>query len=257
MQLPQGIAAAKVTPLQALQLGLNVNSDNLNAATAAALVAALAQVQAGTDPSKTAIGDPNVTLSLINQQAVIGVVAFDPQGNVKAPGNTGTLNIAGGDRVGLTCALCHAITDNSVLPATAAFKTTGSVGKQVDGPANHGIDVGNILAVAARPLAYYPMYQLQYKALNNATIGRGNFAGLLTTASGTIPTNAQVVQYLTGTDPTTGQRYYPVGQFDAFPDGIGNPVHIPAFFPHRSLRAVGASTAARTFSTTLITRCTP
>ena len=84
MQLPQGIANAGVTPLQALQLGLNVNVDNLNPATAAALLAALQQVNSGTDPSKTAIGDPNVTLSLINQNAVIGVVAFDPQGNVAA-----------------------------------------------------------------------------------------------------------------------------------------------------------------------------
>jgi uncharacterized protein (TIGR03437 family) len=232
MQLPQGIAAAKVTPLQALQLGLNVNVDNLNSATAQALLAALAQVQSGTDPSKTAIGDPNVTLSLINQNAVIGVVAFDPQGNVKPAGNTGTLNLAAGDRVGLTCAVCHAITDGSVLPATAAFKTTGSVGHEVDGPANHGIDVGTIFSVAQRPLAYYPMYQLQYKALSNASVGRGSFPGLLTTAAtpAVIPTNAQVVSYLTGTDTTSGQRYYPVGQFDAFPDGVGNPVHIPALF---------------------------
>lgn len=236
MQLPQGIAAAKVTPLQALQLGLSVNVDNLNSATAQALLAALQQVNSGVDPSKTAIGDPNVTLSLINQNAVIGVVTFDPLGNVKPAGNSGTLNLAAGDRVGLTCALCHAITDNSVLPPTPAFKTAGSVGKEVDGPANHGLDVGTILSVAARPLAYYPMYQLQFKALNKATIGRGTFPGLLVAppfapaAPTTIPTNAQVVNYLTGVDSVTGQRYYPVGQFDPFPDGVGNPLHIPAFF---------------------------
>src|SRR5439155_3119881 len=35
--------------------------------------------------------------------------------------------------------------------------------------------------------------------------------------------------YLTGSG-TDGQRYYPVGQFDAFPDGIGAPVHNPALF---------------------------
>src|SRR5580693_7144047 len=40
MQLPQGIAAANLTPLQALQLGLNVNVDALNAATVQALGAA-------------------------------------------------------------------------------------------------------------------------------------------------------------------------------------------------------------------------
>src|ERR1022692_915965 len=78
MQLPQGIAAAKLTPLQALQIGLNVNVAALNAPTVAALSTALQQVQSGMDPAKTAFGDPNVTLSLIEQQAIMGVVVFDP-----------------------------------------------------------------------------------------------------------------------------------------------------------------------------------
>lgn len=53
-QLPQGLAALKLTPLQALQLGLSVNIDASNDATKSALTAALQQVQAGTDPAKTA-----------------------------------------------------------------------------------------------------------------------------------------------------------------------------------------------------------
>jgi uncharacterized protein (TIGR03437 family) len=228
MQLPQGIAAAKVTPLQALQLGLNVNVAALNPATVSALSTALQQVQSGTNPANTAFGDPNVTLSLIEQQAVMGIVVFDPTGAMKTPGNTGTLNVAGGDKVGLTCAVCHAITDNSVLAPSAALKTTGSVGKEIDGPANHGVDVGAIFATALRPLAYYPMLQLQYKAFGNATIGRGDFPGLLTTPS-SIPTEQQAIQYLTGSG-ANGQRYYPVGQFDSFPDGIGAPTHNPPFF---------------------------
>jgi uncharacterized protein (TIGR03437 family) len=228
MQLPQGIAAAKVTPLQALQLGMNVNAGALNSATAAALTAAIQQVQNGTDPAKTALGDPNVTLSLIEQQAVQGVVVFDSTGAAKAAGNTGTLNLAGGDKVGITCALCHSITDNTVLAPNATLKTAGGVGKELDGPANHVIDAGAIFATALRPLAYYPMMQLQYKALNNATVGRGDFAGLLTTSSA-IPNEQQAIQYLTGTS-ASGQRYYPVGQFDSFPDGIGAPVHNPPLF---------------------------
>jgi hypothetical protein len=223
MQLPQGIAAAKLTPLHALQVGLNVNVSALNAATVQALGAALQQVQGGMDPNKTAFGDPNVTLSLINQQTVMGVVVFDSSGTMKPIGNTGTLNLAAGDKVGLTCAVCHGITDNSVLGPNATLKTTGSVGKEIDGPANHGVDVGAIFATAARPLAYYPMLQLQFKVLNNATIGRGDFPGLLTTPT-SIPTEAQAVAYLTGKS-ANGQRYYPVGQFDAFPDGIGAPTH--------------------------------
>jgi uncharacterized protein (TIGR03437 family) len=228
MQLPQGIAEAKITPVQALQLGLNVNIDALNDATKQALSMALQQVQSGTDPTKTALGDPNVTLSLINQNAVMGVVVFDSNNNRKPLGNTGTLNLAAGDRVGVTCSLCHSITDSSVLGPVPALKTTGTVGKVLDGPTNHTIDVGAILAVAKRTLAYYPMLQLQFKALNNATIGRGNFPGLLTTPT-QLPTEAQADAYLTGSNPN-GQRYYPVGQFDALPDGIGAPTHTQSFF---------------------------
>jgi hypothetical protein len=228
MQLPQGIAEARVTPLQALQLGLNVNIDALNEPTRQALSTALRQVQSGVDPARTAFGDANVTLSLINQNAVMGVVVFDASNNRKALGNSGTLNLAAGDRIGVTCSLCHSITDNSILAPNAAHKTTGSVGKILDGPTNHAVDLGAILAVAKRTLAYYPMVQLQFKALNNATVGRGDFPGLLTTAT-QLPTEAQADAYLTGSG-SNGQRYYPVGQFDALPDGIGAPTHTQSFF---------------------------
>ncbi len=228
MRLPHGIAAARVTPLQALQLGLSVNFDALNDATKQALGAALEQVQNGADPNTTAFGDPAVTLSLINQNAVLGVVAFGPDGTRKPLGNTGTLDIGAGDRVGITCAVCHSITDNSLLGPNAALGTKGSVGKEVDGPTQHDVDVGAIFAVAERSRAYYPMLQLQFKALGNASIGRGDFPGLLTNGT-TIPTEAEADRYLTGTS-ASGERYYPVGQFDALPDGVGNPTHTQPFF---------------------------
>ncbi|MGH8610531.1 MAG: hypothetical protein ACREYF_00400 [Gammaproteobacteria bacterium] len=80
MRLPQGIAEAGVTPLQALQIGLSVNAEALNPATAQAALDAIAKIQAGTPPEMTIFGDPAVTLALINQNAVIGVAAFDEQG---------------------------------------------------------------------------------------------------------------------------------------------------------------------------------
>ena len=227
-KLPQGIAAAGITPLQALQVGLSVNVDALNDATKAAVTAALLQVTNGADPNSTALGDPKVTLSLINQNAVIGVVAFNPDGTRKAVANTGVLDIPGGDKVGLTCAACHAVTDKSVLAPTPALNTTGSIGKEIDGPTPHGLDVGKILSLPLNSLAYYPMLQVQFESLNGATIGRGSFPGLKTTAS-SLPTEAEADAYLTGTNPN-GNRFYPVGQFDAFPDGIGNPLHIAPFF---------------------------
>ena len=227
-KLPQGIAAAGITPLQALQVGLSVNVEALNDATKQAFATAIQMVKDGADPKTTAFGDPAVTLSLINQNAVIGVVAFGPNGQRKPSGGTGTLNLAGGDKVGLTCAACHAVTDQSVLPPLKALKTTGSIGKEIDGPTPHGLDVGKILALPLNSLAYFPMLQLQFEALNGATIGRGKFAGLKTTST-SLPTEAQADAYLTGTN-TGGGRFYPVGQFDAFPDGIGNPLHIAPFF---------------------------
>lgn len=227
-KLPQGIAAAGITPLQALQVGLSVNVDALNEGTKQAVAAAIQQVQGGADPNTTVFGDPAVTLSLINQNAVIGVVAFGQNGQRKPLGGSGTLNLAAGDKVGLTCAACHAVTDQSVLPPLRALKTTGSIGKEIDGPTAHSLDVGTILALPLNSLAYFPMLQLQFETLNGATIGRGQFAGLKTTAT-SLPTEAQADAYLTGTNPD-GSRFYPVGQFDAFPEGIGNPLHIAPFF---------------------------
>ncbi len=62
MQLPQGIAAAKLTPLQALQIGLNVNVGAASIATPTrcrSLGTALQQVQGGMNPANTRpAGDP-------------------------------------------------------------------------------------------------------------------------------------------------------------------------------------------------------
>lgn len=226
-QLPQGIAEARVTPIQALQLGLNVNIDAVNEATKQAVAQALMQVQSGTPPAQTALGDPAVTLSLINQNAVIGVVAFNPDGTRKALGNTGTLNIAGGDKVGVSCAVCHAITDNSILPPMPALGIRGSIGREQDGRTAHGLDVGAIFAVARRSLAYFPFLQVRYDVLNGATVSRGNFPGLVSNAS-TMPTEAQADMYLTGSG--SAGRFYPVGTFDDTADGNGNPLHIAPFF---------------------------
>lgn len=244
MRLPQGIAEAGVTPLQALQIGLSVNAEALNPATAQAALDAIAQIRAGTPPESTIFGDPAVTLALINQNAVIGVVAFDEQGERKPLGSDSnfdpddTLDIAGGDKVGLTCAACHAVTDGSVLPPNPDLGTRGSIGGQVDGPSAHGLDVGAILAAAKNSLAYFPMLQLQFDALGGATIGRGDFPGLSVKDGeqvDVVALEAQADQYLTGSASSAagGERFYPVGQFDAFPEGIGNPLHIAAFFATR------------------------
>jgi cytochrome c553 len=229
VQLTQGLAAAGVTPLTALALGLNVNAAALSPDTAKALLDALAKIKAGADPKTTALNDPNVTLALINEGAVIGVVPFDANGNRKPLGSdanfnpSDTLNLSRGDSVGVSCAICHARTDNSIVPSGFA-KLPGSVGLEVDGPADNGLDFGNIVAAAGNPRAYLPMYQLAFQALGGATVAnQAGFSGIKD------DTNAEVRTYLTGSN-AQGMRYYPVGGFDAFPDGINNVAEIPPFY---------------------------
>lgn len=229
MQLPQGLAAAGVTPLTALALGLNVNAAALSPDTAKALLNALAEIKAGADPKTTVLNNPAVTLALINEGAVIGVVPFDADGNRKPLGSdanynaSDTLNISRGDSVGVSCALCHAHTDNSIVPAGFA-KLPGSVGLEVDGSAANGLDFGNIVAAAGNPRAYLPMYQLAFTALGGATAAnQAGYAGIKD------DTNAEVRTYLTGSN-AQGLRYYPVDGFDAFPDGVNNVAEIPPFY---------------------------
>jgi hypothetical protein len=229
MRLPQGMAEQRVTPLQALQIGLSININSTNAETRGRITQAVAQINAGTRPDATALGDASLTMALINQNAVIGMVAFAPNGSRKPLGGSGTLNLAAGDRVGVSCAACHSIADGSTLPAMPLHRTTGTIGAPVDGPTPHQLDIGRIFATAANSLAYLPFLQFRFDTMNGATIGRGSFPGLNVTAN-SIPQEAEVDRYLTEVDAGTGERFYPLGQFDDTGDGIGNPLHIAALF---------------------------
>jgi hypothetical protein len=232
MRLPQGLAGANVTPLDALALGLNVNAEALSPATAQALLGALEQIKAGTKPSDTVLANPAVTLALINEGAVVGVVPFDAEGKRKPLGSDAAFNADTvfnplvGDRIGVSCALCHAATDNSIVPA--GFAGPGSVGKQVDNTIAEGLDVGAIFAAAENPLAYLPFLQMDYDALGNKTLGRGSFEGIKSTDSIADQT-AAARRYLTGMTQQ-GLRHYPTSSFDATPDGIGNATYIAPFF---------------------------
>ena len=233
MQLPQGIAGAGVTPLDALALGLNVNVGALSAGTAEALLDALDQINAGTSPADTVLANPAVTLALINEGAVIGVVPFAADGRRKPLGSDASFNpedsldLGRGDKVGVTCALCHARTDDSIVPA--GFAGPGSVGAQVDGITAKDLDVGAIFAASANPLAYLPFLQMQFETLDGATIGKGDSTGI--PATGSIEERTAAARaYLTGTDAESGERYYPLTHFDATPDGIGNASYTQPFY---------------------------
>jgi hypothetical protein len=103
-----------LSPQSALAIGLKVDAEALPPP----VVEAIRHGQVN-------LGDPAVTLQLIRQNAVLGVV--------------GTFNNNTLTRVGFTCALCHSTVDNSVAPV---------IGRRIDGLANRDLNVGAIVATA-------------------------------------------------------------------------------------------------------------
>ncbi|MBC7793715.1 MAG: hypothetical protein H7Z43_08400, partial [Clostridia bacterium] len=165
VQLPQGIAAAGVTPAQALALGLSVDIErvpqNLRATVEAEAATDLSQARA---PN---LNNPAITAALVEANAIIGFSAR----NVVAL--NGSIDISpddvyAGESVGATCALCHAITDGSVLDLASG----GSIGRRVDGPTNHHLNYGAIVATALNSRALYPTLALRLAANNGMSLSR-------------------------------------------------------------------------------------
>jgi len=205
VRLPQGVMAAKFTPLDALKAGYHVNVDALDDATKKALAAELK-----TDLSPRAapmLNDPKTTAALVNANAVIGVVAKDTDKN-------GTIDITAGDKMGVSCAFCHAITDGSVY----SMPRGGTIGKQIDGPTPHFLNVGATFAIAANTRALYPIAQLALTANKGKTFGRAP-TGPTETSS-----EADIDAYF------SNPAFYPVGMFDDAFDGNGAPMHITPMF---------------------------
>ncbi|MEP6917927.1 MAG: hypothetical protein ABJC89_19935 [Acidobacteriota bacterium] len=204
LRLPAGVIAANVTPLRALQLGLHVDSDALPPALAAAIIAELR-----TDLSPTQaplLNSVSTTVALLNANAVIGLPAKDSNGD-------GRIDILSGDKVGASCALCHTATDASVFNSAS-----GTIGRRLDGRANHVLNFGSLVAAGTNSLAYYPVLQLSLTANGGATLGRAP-TGLTENS-----TEAQADAYL------SNPAYYPVGMFDDTFDGNGDPMHNSALF---------------------------
>ena len=204
-RLPQGVVAAKVTPVQALKLGLQVDVDALDAATQQAVLSDLRQDPTG--KSSALLNDPKTTIALFNANAVIGVAAKDSN-------HDGVIDVTRGDKVGVTCALCHTVTDGAVL----SLPNGGSIGHRRDGLANHNLNTGAILATAQNSRAFFPMLQLSLKANGRKSIGRAP-AGLTESS-----TEAEVDAYF------SNPKFYPVGMFDDTFDGNGDPMHNTPLF---------------------------
>lgn len=139
LQLPRGMKAAGVTPLQALALGISVDIEKVPAAMVPVIAA---ELKTDLSPANApARNSPATTEALIEANAVIGVSAR----NIKLPLN-GTIDVNdtdvyAGESVGITCAFCHSISDGSIYKP-AAGKRGGTIGKRLDGQTNHDLDVG-------------------------------------------------------------------------------------------------------------------
>ncbi|GAC1547892.1 MAG: hypothetical protein NVS3B10_11620 [Polyangiales bacterium] len=201
-QLPQGALAAKFTPVMALKAGLQVDIDALDDATKTAVAA---ELKTDLSPAKAPkLNDVATTVALLNAQAVIGLVVVDTN-------KDGKTDLATGDKLGVSCAFCHTISDKSVFDLPGG----GSIGKRIDGPTPHTLNVGASFALAANTRALFPIAQVQ---IAGGTQGRAPTG--LTEDS----TEADIDAYFSNPD------FYPVGSFDDTPDGNGNPVHITPLF---------------------------
>ncbi len=195
-RMPKGMMDAKVTPLDALKAGLLVDIDAVPKPMRDKMAAELkTDLSAQNAPM---LNDPMTTVKLIEANAVIGIVPKDSNGD-------GKIDLASGDKVGVSCAICHTITDKSVHDVPGA----GSIGRRIDGPAALQLNMGKLLAMAANSRAVYPNLQV---TLGGKTIGRA--------PTGLTPdsTEAEVDAYL------SNPQFYPVGTFDETQDGHGNSV---------------------------------
>jgi mono/diheme cytochrome c family protein len=192
----RGTREARVTPLKVLAAGMLIDAERIEPALLAKLAA---EARTDLSPSRAPLlNSHEVLLRLIEMNALVGVPAKDTNGD-------GRINLARGDKAGVSCAICHTVSDGSVL----RVNNRGSIGKITDGPAALVFDMGQFLAWGANTKAYYPNAQLSYLGV---TIGRAP-RGLTSRSS-----EADFDRYF------TNKAWYPVGTFDETQDGIGNPV---------------------------------
>ncbi len=201
-RLPKGMMDAKFTPKQALEAGLQIDIEAIDPAMRKTL-----ETEWKTDLSPQnapMLNDPRTMVALVNANAIVGIVPKDSNNDKK-------LDITAGDKVGISCTICHTITDKSVYDMQGG----GSVGRRVDGPAALTLNVGKLMATAANSRALYPNLQQTFLGVS---IGHAP-SGL-----GPNSTEAEVDAYL------SNPAFYPIGTFDETQDGNGNPVkNVPLF----------------------------
>ena len=214
LRLPQGLIATSFTTVEALQLGVNIDIDAVPSALRSKLIA-----EAKTDLSAAKaplMNDPATFIALLEANAVVGL----PARNVSAPNGTLEIDetaVYNGESVGMSCALCHSITDGSVY----STPHRGGIGKRNDGRANHDLDFGALIALGEGTRSFYPTLALDLVANDHKSVSRKGPGENLISKAGT---EQEVDAFLRDPD------LYPVGMFDDAPDGNGAPMHNAALF---------------------------
>jgi len=126
-----------VSPKTALAVGLKVDSEALPHSLKRALAA-----------GRVDLDDPATTLALLKLNAVVGLKGFFA--------HDGTLR-----SVGLTCASCHSIVDDSFAPG---------IGRRLDGWPNRDLNVGAIVSLAPNKKPITDLLQVD-EATVNAVLG--------------------------------------------------------------------------------------
>jgi cytochrome c2 len=176
--LAEGLARRKITPNGLLALGVQFDGD---------------KVPSDFRRSDVGIGpytDPRATRRLLDANAVIGLVAR-------------------GERIGVTCALCHSRADDRI---------GDGVGRRLDGLPNTRLKVGALIAWGERSRAYLPF-------LNLVGLGRGPRVDPAAS-----PPDDPLASARLERDVDAALRAWPAGQSDVVPDGVGNPTDIMPVF---------------------------
>lgn len=213
--LGAGMSGENFTVRRALELGMQIDVAKLPGTSGSA--GFLGEDRGDT----TTLDSPEYFERALARSAIIGLVGNDANGN-------GRIDHAAGETVGISCALCHSVTDGSSYDG-GDDGLPGTIGVPIDGPAPRSLDLGALFASASRSRALYPFLPLSLAGLGGEPIARTD-AVLREDA-----TEAEVDAVLL--DPLA----FPIGQWDLTPDGIGAPVCLPPVFDIRPAGQYGAA----------------
>lgn len=216
--LGDGLVGSGFTLLDALSLGMQIDGNAIGGLGARIASELTTDLTVGNAPT---LREPGRFVDALQRGAVVGLTVVDANGDQQ-------LNIAAGDRVGITCALCHSVV-NGADYAGGLAALPGAVGTRVDGPAPARLSVAGLFAEASNSRALLPFLPLSHGSIGGEPIGRtGAFASRSST-------EVEVDALL------RDEAVFPRGQWDMIPDGNGAPVVLPALYEIRRAGPYGAA----------------